>query len=58
MSSPEDDDPVPPGLVLGLDVVGGEVGDAAGGWAAYRGVVAVMVVAVEPAVKGAGASGV
>ena len=37
-----------------LAVVPGEVADAADGWAADGGVVAVMVVAVEPAVKAAG----
>ena len=35
----------------------GEVGDAAGGWDADGGVVAVMVVAVEPAIRGSGAAG-
>jgi pimeloyl-ACP methyl ester carboxylesterase len=39
-------------------VVDREVGDAAGGWAADGGVVAVMVVAVEPAIKGSGPVGV
>jgi hypothetical protein len=37
-----------------LAVVPGQVGDAAGGWSADGGVVAVMVVGVEPGVKGSG----
>ena len=41
-----------------LAVVPGEVGDSAGGWPADGGVVAVMVVEVEPAVKGSRALGV
>ena len=44
--------------IAGLAVVPCQVGDAAGGWAADGGVVSVMVVAVEPAVKGSGAAGV
>jgi class 3 adenylate cyclase len=43
---------------IGLAVVAGEVGDSAGGWPADGGVVAVIVVAVEPGVQGAGAAGV
>ena len=35
-----------------------QVGDAAGGWAADGGVVPMMVVAVEPTVKGPGSAGV
>ncbi len=38
-----------------LGIVPNEVGDSAGGWAADGGVVSVMVVAMEPAVKGASA---
>lgn len=41
-----------------LGVVARLVVDAAGGWAADGGVVPVMVVAVEPGVKGAGSAGV
>jgi hypothetical protein len=44
--------------VLVLVVPSREVGDSGDGWTADGGVVAVMVVAVEPAVKGAGAAGV
>ena len=40
-----------------LAVVPCQVGDSAGGWAADGGVVSVMVVAVEEAVKGAGSAG-
>jgi len=37
----------------GLGVLPGEVGDAAGGWEAFeRGVSTVMVVGVQPGVKG------
>ena len=41
----------------GLGVVSCQVGDSAGGWAADGGVVSVMVVAVEEAVKSASATG-
>jgi hypothetical protein len=41
--------------LIRLGVVPGEVGDSACGWSADGGVVAVMVVAMEPAVKCAGA---
>ena len=40
-----------------LVVVSCQVGDSAGGWAADGGVVSVMVVAVEEAVKSASATG-
>ena len=42
--------PVDLNLPIALAVVAGEVGDSAGGWAADGGVVAVIVVAVEPGV--------
>jgi len=50
---------LPPDVTLGPDlaVVPCQVGDSAGGWASDGGVVSVMVVAVEPAVKGSGAAG-
>jgi len=41
-----------------LAVVAGLVVDAAGGWAVDRGVVSVMVVAMEPRVKRVGSFGV
>ena len=40
-----------------LAVVPCQVGDAVGGWSADGGVVSVMVVAVEPAVKGSSSGG-
>jgi hypothetical protein len=43
---------------VALVVVSGQVVDAAGGWSADGGVVSVMVVAVEEAVKTSGSTGV